>query len=144
MKSMKVSIHAETILLEMYCDIINTYKLSLQLINVCIHTYTHLGDSLDVSLDTLLLLLREQVSPKWREFGEAVGIDDMVLDSIANTCSPENYFVELLDYWLMYYNGKPTWIVVVEALYDIDLQKLAQDIEHTYETGKNLIWKFVE
>ena len=43
------------------------------------------------------------------DFGEAVGIDEMVLDSIATTCSPENYFVELLDYWLKYYNGRPTW-----------------------------------
>ena len=103
-----------------------------------IHTYIHLGDSLDVTLDTLLVLLQEQVSPKWREFGEAVGIDDMVLDSIASTCSPENYFVELLDYWLKYYNGMPTWSVVVEAMCDIDLPKLAQDIEHVCETGKSL------
>ena len=98
--------------------------------------YTHVGDYLDVSLDTLLLLLRVQVSPKWREFGEAVGTDDMVLDSIASTCSPENYFAELLDYWLKYYDGRPTWSDVAEALYDIDLPKLAQEIEHVYETGK--------
>ena len=84
-----------------------------------------------------MVLLQEQVSPKWREFGEAVGIDDMVLDSIASTCSPENYFVELLDYWLKYYDGKPTWSDVADTLYDIDLQKLAQDIEQVYKTGKN-------
>ena len=105
---------------------------------VVMYTYanTHLGDSLEVCLDTLLLLLHEQVSPKWREFGEAVEIDDMVLDSIASTCSPENHFVELLDYWLKYYDGKPTWSDIAEALYDIDLQKVAQDIKHVYETGK--------
>ena len=90
-----------------------------------------------VTLDKLVILLREQVGPKWREFGEAVGIDDMVLDSIASTCSPENYFTELLDYWLMYYDGKPSWNDVADALYNIDLQKLAQDIEQVYKTGKN-------
>ena len=47
-----------------------------------------------------------------------------------------NHFIELLDYWLKYYDGKPTWSDIAEALYDIDLQKLAQDIEHVYETGK--------
>ena len=94
-----------------------------------------LGDNVIVTLDTLLTLLREQVSPKWREFGEALGIDDMVLDSIASTSSP---FVELLDYWLKYYDGIPTWSVVAKALRDIDLQKLARDIEHVQETGKSL------
>ena len=99
--------------------------------------HTSIGDNVNVvvTLDTLLILLREQVSPKWREFGEAVGIDDMVLDSIANTCSP---FVELLDYWLKYYDGRPTWSVVAKALRDIDLQKLARDIEHVHESGKSL------
>ena len=90
-----------------------------------------------ITLNKLVILLREQVGSKWHEFGEAVGIDDMVLDSIASTCSPENYFIELLDYWLKYCDEKPTWSDVADALYDIDLQKLAQDIEQVYKTGKN-------
>ena len=98
----------------------------------------HLGDSPDVSLDKLLLLLREQVSPKWREFGDALGISEMVLDSISSACSPENYFVDLLDYWLKYCDGKPTWSDVANVLYNIDLHELAQDIENVYESGKNL------
>ena len=89
-----------------------------------------------VTLDKLVILLWEQVGPKWREFGETVGIDEMVMDSIASTCSPENYFSELLDYWLQYYDGRPTWSDVTDALYSIDLQKLAQDIEQVYKTGK--------
>ena len=101
-------------------------------------SYTHLDDGFEVNLDTLLLLLREQVSPNWREFGETSGISEMVLDSIATTCSPENCFTELLDYWLKYYNGKPCWSDVADVLYDIDLHKLAKDIENIYETGKNL------
>ena len=90
-----------------------------------------------VTLDKLVILLREQVGPKWHKFGEAVGIDEMVLDSITSTCSPENYLSELLDYWLRYYDGRPTWRDVADALYDIDLQKLAQDIEQMYKAGKN-------
>ena len=53
----------------------------------------------------------------------------MVLDSIANTTFSDNCIVELLDYWLKYYDGKPTWNDVAEALYDINLDKLAQKIE---------------
>ena len=91
-----------------------------------------------VTLDKLVVLLWEQVGPKWRKFGEAVGIDQMILDSIASTCSPENYFSELLDHWLKYYDGRPTWSDVADALYDIDLQKLAQDIEQMSDKmGKN-------
>jgi hypothetical protein len=30
---------------------------------------------------------------------------------------------------LKYYDGKPTWNDVADALYDIDLDKLAQEIE---------------
>ena len=101
---------------------------------------THLDDGLDINLDTLLLLLREQVRPKWRECGEALRISEMVLDSISSACSPENYFVELLDYWLKYYDGKQCWsdVTVADVLYDIDLHKLAKDIENIYETGRNL------
>ena len=57
---------------------------------------THPDDGLDVNLDTLLSLLRERVSPKWCDFGEALGIDEMVLDSITTTCSPETCFATLL------------------------------------------------
>ena len=53
-----------------------------------IGTYTHSDDSLDVTLDKLLALLREEVGPRWYDFGEAVGIDEVVLDSIAKTTFP--------------------------------------------------------
>ena len=85
---------------------------------------------LEVTLDTLLTLLREKIDPKWREFGEAVGIDDAVLDSIEKTTFSDNCIVEVLDYWLKYSDGRPTWKDVAEALYDIDLEELAMDIEN--------------
>ena len=81
--------------------------------------------------------MRDKVGPKWHEFGEALGIDEVVLDSIAKSTFTENCIVEVLDYWLEYYDGKPTWSDVVEALYDINLEKLALDIEQVYKAGKN-------
>jgi hypothetical protein len=76
--------------------------------------------------------MREQVGPRWREFGEAVDIDDVVLDSITKSTFANNCIVEVLDYWLKYSDHKPKWKDVAEALYDIGLEKLAMDIE----TGK--------
>ncbi|MCG8623799.1 MAG: hypothetical protein MJE68_17630 [Proteobacteria bacterium] len=91
-----------------------------------------LDDILEVTLDTLLVLLREQVGPMWREFGEAIDIDDVVLDSIMKSTFANDCIVEVLDYWLKYNDQKPTWNDVAEALHDIGLKKLALDIE----TGK--------
>ena len=100
--------------------------------------FLHTDDILDITLDNLLRFLQEKVGPKWYEFGEAIGIDDVVLDSIAKATSPENCIVEMLDYWLKYYDGKPTWKDVADVLYDIDLEGLAVDIEQVYKTSKNV------
>ena len=94
-------------------------------------------DGPDVTLDRLLLLLRKQVSSMWREFGEVVDIDDVVLDSIAKTTFPENCVVEVFDYWLKYSNEKLTWKDVADALNDMDLYELAKDIEQMYERGES-------
>jgi hypothetical protein len=94
-------------------------------------------------LDKLLALLREEVGPRWYDFGEAVGIDSVVLDSIAKTTFPENCIVEVLDYWLKYFydDEKLTWSDVAIALRDINLQELAYHIEQEYaiefEAGMN-------
>jgi hypothetical protein len=83
----------------------------------------------DVTVDKLLSLLREQVGPRWREFGEAVGIDDVVLDSIAKTVFAHNCIVEVLDYWIKYSDEKLTWNDVANALREIDLLELALELE---------------
>lgn len=108
------------------------------IIIICIHA----DERVNVTLDKLLTLLREQVSPRWRNFGEAVGIDEVVLDSIATTTFSHNCIVEVLDYWLRYYDGKPTWSDVAEVLYDIDLPRLAKNIEQVHECGKSgvMLW----
>ena len=86
-----------------------------------------------------MVLLREKVNPKWRDFGEALDIDEVVLDSIANTCFPENCIVEVLDYWLKYANEKITWRDVAYVLKTINLHELALDVVQIYKTGRTII-----
>ena len=88
-----------------------------------------------MNLDNVLIQLRPQVTFKWRQFGEAVGIEKEVLDSCSKTCSPEDCIVEMLDYWLRSSVEKPTWKVIAEALKAINLPQLAHDIELVYFTG---------
>ena len=71
----------------------------------------------------------------WLEFGEAVNIDDVVLDSIAKTTFAHNCLVEVLDYWLKYSAEKLTWKDVADALHDIDLHDLALYTEQVHEMG---------
>ena len=88
-----------------------------------------------MTLDKLSNLLKEPVGPKWYEFGEAVGIPELVLDSIASTTFPQNCIVEVFDYWLKYYDGKLTWRKVAYALKDIGFEHLALNIVQVYKTG---------
>ena len=43
--------------------------------------------------------------------------------------------MEVLDQWLRNFPGRPTWRDVANALRNIGLQQLANDIEMVYETG---------
>lgn len=88
-----------------------------------------------MNLDNVLIQLRPQVTCKWHQFGEAVGIAKEILDSCSKTCSPEDCIVEMLDYWLRNSVEKPTWKVIAEALKSINLPQLAHDIEMVYSTG---------
>jgi hypothetical protein len=90
-----------------------------------------------VNLDNVLIQLRPQVTCKWHQFGEAVGIQKEVLDSCAKTClsSPEDCIVEMLDYWLRNSVVKPTWKDIAQGLKEINLPRLAHDIEMVYSTG---------
>ena len=84
-----------------------------------------------------MVLLRDKVGPKWREFGEAINIDEVVLDSIAKTCFPENCIVEVLDYWLKYTDEKITWRDVAYVLKSINFHELAMDVVQIYKTGRS-------
>ena len=94
-----------------------------------------IANSLCVNLDNLLIQLRPQVCPKWYEFGEAAGIDKEVLDECAKSCSLDDCFVEMLDYWLRNVVQQPTWKDVSEVLKAINFPQLAHDIENIYITG---------
>ena len=92
-----------------------------------------------LNLDTLLIQLRQQVTSKWYQFGEAVGIDKEVLDNYAQDCHPEDCIVEMLDYWLRKRVKQPTWREIADTLKLIGLYQLASDIEKVYSTGNNEI-----
>ena len=88
-----------------------------------------------INLDSLLIQLQSEVTPKWYQFGEAIGIEKKVLDKYKQY-SPEQSIVEILDNWLRNHAGQPTWREIAEALRKINLHKLAFDIERVYDTGK--------
>ena len=59
-----------------------------------------------------------------------------MLDKYAENCKTEDCIVEMLDYWLRNHDtGKPTWRDVAQVLREIDLGRLADDIECVYSTG---------
>lgn len=95
----------------------------------------HINNTDDcLNLDSLLIQLRSEVTPKWYQFGEAIGVGKKVLDKCVKY-SPEESIVEILDKWLRNHAGHPTWREVAEALRCIGSKQLAFDIEQVYETG---------
>ena len=95
------------------------------------HTQCHADSSL--TLDSLLIQLRPQVTSEWYKFGLALGISEEVLKYLGYPS--EECIVEMLDYWLRNHGSKPTWKEVAKALKDIDLLQLAEDILKVYTTG---------
>lgn len=83
----------------------------------------------------MLIQLRSQVTPKWYQFGMAVGIDKDILNKYSD-CSEEECLVEVMDYWFKNHQTKPTWRAVAEALKKIDLHLLAGNILNVYKTGE--------
>ena len=81
-----------------------------------------------LNLDTLLIALRSQATPKWYQFGMALGVQEDILKRYAQ-CSAEEAIVEMLDHWLrVERTQKPTWEDVGRALRDIGLQQLGEEI----------------
>ena len=89
-----------------------------------------------MNLDNLLIQLRSQVTPKWHQFGLAIGIAEEALAKYSSY-PPEECMVEMLDYWLRdHQTSKPTWRDVANALREIELHQLAESILNIYETGE--------
>ena len=63
----------------------------------CIYTGICIDKALN--LDNLLIQIRDQVTPKWYQFGLAVGISKETLDEFSNF-PPEECIVEMSDLWL--------------------------------------------
>ena len=96
----------------------------------------HADDSLN--LDSLLIQIKPEVTSKWHPFGQALGVDNKLLDTYL-PYPPEQNIIEVCDNWLRNHTGKPTWKEVAEALKRISFQQLAFDIEKVYETGEHLL-----
>lgn len=87
----------------------------------------------NLNLDSLLIQLRAQVTPKWYEFGTAIGMPAELLNQYSSYPRDE-CLIEILNYWL---NNRqsPTWRDVAEVLRDIELRELAEGIMNVYKTG---------
>ena len=84
-----------------------------------------------VNLDNLLIHLRAQLTPKWKEFGLIVGIEEDVLNMYSSH-PPEECIVEVLDYWLRncQEGSNPTWKKIANILKGIGLHQLAENIQY--------------
>lgn len=74
-----------------------------------------------------MIKIQSQVTHKWYHFGVAVGIGKDVLNKLTSY-SDEVCIVEMLDYWLRNCHPKPTWRQVGEALKEIGLNQLGDEI----------------
>ena len=80
----------------------------------------------NLNLDSLLIQLRVEVTPKWREFGVAVGVPQHLLDQYSNYPVGEQ-LIQVVNYWLKNHHH-PTWGDMAELLHDIELHELADSI----------------
>ena len=78
-----------------------------------------------VNLDLLLFLLKEEMIPRWYEFGLVVGVPKDVMDGYLGYPS-DQCLIELLDYWLRHHHGQLTWREVAQALREMKLYQLAE------------------
>ena len=87
-----------------------------------------------LNLDNLLIQIRHEVSPKWYQFGLAIGISKETLDEFSNF-PPEECIVEVSDLWLRTSTTTVTWRDVANALKESGCHKLAENILKVYKTG---------
>ena len=87
-----------------------------------------------MNLDLLLILLKEEVTPKWYEFGLVVGVAKEVMDNYSG-CSSDQCLIEVFDYWLRHHSSQPTWKEVAQALKEIELHQLAEKVQEISTRG---------
>ena len=91
-----------------------------------------------LNLDTLLIQIKAEVTSRWYQLGEALGINEESLERYSSN-PPEESIIEMLDQWVRSGPQRRTWRDVSDVLWKIGLQKLASDIEKVYETGMHMI-----
>ena len=90
-----------------------------------------------LNLDNLLIQIRHEVTPKWYQFGLAIGINKETLDEFSNF-PPEECIVEVSDLWLRTSVTTLTWRDVADALKETGCHRLAEKILKVYKTGKTI------
>ena len=88
-------------------------------------------------MDNLLIQIRQEVTPKWYQFGLAVGTNKETLDEFSNF-TPEECIVEISDLWLRTSVTTLTWRDVADALKVTGCHRLAEKILKIYKTGETL------
>lgn len=73
---------------------------------------------------------KKESDDKWHPFGLALGLNYHQLKTIENTEHTHNYVRAVLH--LRYQSHTTTWEPVAKALKDIELKKLAKDLEHSF------------
>lgn len=95
-----------------------------------------------LSLESLLLQIRPQVTAEWYRFGVAIGIDAKILNKYHGRYPADECIVEILDHWLRKSDSKPTWRDVAEGLRSIGFHQMAENILKVYTTGKNKLARY--
>ena len=73
---------------------------------------------------------KKESDDKWHPFGLALGLNFYQLETIEKKEHTHNYVRAVLH--LRYQNHTITWEPVAKALKDIELKKLAKDLEHSF------------
>ena len=90
-----------------------------------------------LTVDELLLKLRSQVSPKWRQFGFAVRVPIETLDELLSY-QEDDRLSEIANYWMKQHQGQLTWREVARIMKEIDLNDLAEAILSDDDTGMQI------
>ena len=90
---------------------------------------------MSLNLDNLLIHLKDKVTEKWHQFGEALGVEKEILDRCLNY-PPEQSIVEMLDHWLRSCDlEERNWRDVAKALRQIEHNPLAEEIKTIDKIG---------
>ena len=90
-----------------------------------------------VDLDSLLILLKEELASKWYDFGLVVGVPQELMDSYSGYPS-DQCLTEVLDYWLRHHTGTMKWMEVADTLKAVKLNQLAEKAQLLTSSAQNL------